>query len=217
MHNNVIAHLRKPSISMKIHILIFFTFIFFTSCKTDPNKQVDEGTVIENIYHSKEIGWTLEIPNGWNVTKREIAQGRENRGLKALNEANAIDYDISGLKQLISFQKDRFHIFSATSEKFELVYDGEYEENKKLVKEMLYNTYVSNGIKFDTISSKEKINNLEFDLFHLTLYDSKGNIILYQDFYCRYINGLDFGVNLNYINDKEKQELMRVWKNSKFE
>ncbi len=202
---------------MRIYILTFLTFVLFISCKTDPNKQVDEGTVVENKYHSKEIGWTIEIPNGWNVTKRDESQKREDKGLKAINEANGIHYDASGLKQLVSFQKDRFHIFAATSEKFEIEYDGEYEENKKLVKEILYNTYASNGIKVDTASSKEKIDKLEFDLFKITVYDPKGEIMLYQDLYSTFRNGLDFGVNLNYINEKEKLELMRVWKNSKFE
>ena len=134
-----------------------------------------------------------------------------------MTEVNGIQFDVSTSKQLISFQKDRFHVFSSTSEKYELEYDGEYEENKKLVKEMLYNTFSSKGIKFDTISSIEKVDNLDFYLFHITHYNQNGDIMLYQDFYYRYINGLDFGVNLNYINDKEKKELMRVWKNSKFE
>jgi hypothetical protein len=202
---------------MRIYILTILTFVLLTSCKTDPNKQVDEGTVNDNMYHSKEIGWTIEIPKGWNVTEREVTKKMEDNGLKAITEVNDIDFDISTLKQLISFKKDRYHVFLSTSEKYELEYDGEYAENKKLVKEILYNTYASKGIKFDTISSKEKIDNLEFDLFRITHYDQKGEVMLYQEFYCRYINGLDFGVNLNYINDKEKNELMRVWKNSKFD
>ena len=202
---------------MRINLLAILTLILFVSCKTDPNKQVDEGTVNENKYHSNEIGWTIEIPKGWNVTQRGESQKREDKGLKLLNEANGIDYDTSGLKQLISFQKDRRHVFSATSEKFELEYEGEYEEQKKLVKELLYNTYAENGIKVDTISSKEIIDNLEFDLFKITVYGPKGEILLYQDLYCRYMNGLDFGVNLNYLNDKEKTELMNAWKNSTFE
>ena len=202
---------------MRIYILIFFTLILFTSCKTDPNKQVDEGQVIENKYHSKEIGWTIEIPKGWDVTKRDESQKREDNGLKLVNEANGIDYDVSGLKQLISFQKDRVHNFIATSEKFDIEYDGEYEENKVLVKELLYNTYSSNGIKVDTISSKEKIDKLTFDLFKITVYGPNGDILLYQDLYSTFRNGLDFGVNLNYKREKEKMELMRVWKDSKFE
>ncbi len=202
---------------MRIYILTIISLVLFISCKNDPNKQIDEGKVTENIYYSEEIGWTIEIPKGWDVTKRDESQKREDTGLKLINEANGIDYDASGLKQLISFQKDRFHIFQSTSETFELEYDGEYEENKVLVKELLYNTYASNGIKVDTISSTEKIDNLVFDLFKITVYDPKGKILLYQDMYSTFRNGVDFGVNLNYINEKEKMELMRVWKNSKFE
>jgi hypothetical protein len=202
---------------MRIYILTILTLILFVSCKTDPNKQVDEGTVKENKYHSNEIGWTIKIPKGWNVTQREVSQKREDEGLKAFNKANGIDYDVSGLKQLISFQKDRRHIFAATSEKLEIKYEGEYEDQKQMVKELLYNTFTENGIKIDTTSSTEKIDNLKFDLFKITVYDKNGEVILYQDLYSRFINGLDFGVNLNYKNDKEKNELMDTWKNSKFE
>ncbi|HDZ04092.1 hypothetical protein [Maribacter sp.] len=206
----------KNNLNMKIHILTVFALIISISCKSDPNKEIDEGKITENVYYNSEIGWTIEIPKGWNVTKREELQRRNNKGLKAVNEANGIDYDANDLKQLIGFQKDRLHVFGATTEKFELEYDGEYEENKKMVKEILYKTYVENGLKVDTISKKEKIDNLEFDLFQITVYNPKGGVMLYQDLYCRYINGLDFGVNLNYINDNEKEELMNVWKNSKF-
>lgn len=47
---------------MKTYLLSVLAFILFISCKTDPNKQVDEGQVVENTYNSKEIGWTIEIP-----------------------------------------------------------------------------------------------------------------------------------------------------------
>lgn len=85
------------------------------------------------------------------------------------------------------------------------------------MKQVLYNTYVSNGIKVDTVSSKARIDNLDFDLFKITVYDPNGKVLLYQDLYSTLRNGLEFGVNLNYITDKEKNELMRVWQNSKFE
>lgn len=202
---------------MKIHIVTFLALISITSCKKDPNKQVDEGTVKDNIYHSKEIGWTMEIPKGWNVTQREVTQERQDNGLKAIAETNNIEYDASGLKQLISFQKDKFHIFSSSSEKYEPEYNGDYEENKALVKQLLYDTYTGQGIKVDTISSTEKVDHLEFDLLQITVYGPQGNIMLYQDLYSKLINGRDFAVNLNYINEEEKAELMRVWKNSKFE
>lgn len=49
------------------------------------------------------------------------------------------------------------------------------------------------------------------------MYDPDGKVMLYQDMYSKLINGYDFGANLSYINDKEKNELMSAWKNSKFE
>lgn len=203
---------------MKKYIFTILAFTIITSCKPDPNKQVDEGTVTGNMYHSEEIGWTIEIPEGWRVTNRAVTQDMQDRGLEAIMEANGVEeYDVSGLKQLISFRKSRSHIFTATSEKFELEYEGEYEDNQKYLKEILYNTYVNNGIRVDTTSSKEVIDDLQFNLFHITVYDAQGNIILYQDLYSRYMNGLDFGVTLNYINEKEKNELKKVWRNSKFD
>jgi hypothetical protein len=202
---------------MKIKLVTFITIAILVSCKSDPNKQIDEGKINENAYHSEEIGWTMEIPDGWNVTHRSELKKRTEKGLDAINETAGIDYDASELQQLLNFQKDRFHIFQSTSEPFKLEYEGEWEENNKGIKELIYETYSSRGIKIDTTSSKEKIDDLEFEVFHVTMYGPDGKIMLYQDMYGKHINGYDFGVNLNYVNDKEKSEMMKVWKNSTFE
>lgn len=214
VYKQVVAHLKEIMRIIKLSLIVLVTLI---SCKTDPNKQVDEGQINEGIYQSKEIGWTMEIPKGWKITQRDILEERTEKGLDAINESAGIDYDARGLKQLINFQKDRAHVFQSTSEPFKLQYEGEWEENNRGIKELLYETYDSRGIKIDTSSSKEKIDNLEFEVFHITMFGPAGKVILYQDMYGRHINGYDFGVNLNYINEKEKNEMLKVWKNSKFE
>ncbi|WP_430965277.1 hypothetical protein [Spongiimicrobium sp. 2-473A-2-J] len=202
---------------MKIKIITLLALIILISCKTNPNKQIDEGKITESTYHSNEIGWTMEIPTGWNVTHKSVSDERTEKGLEAIKESAGIDYDATGLKQLLNFQKDRFHIFQSTSEPFEIEYEGEWEDNNEGLKQLLYETYESRGIKIDTSSSTKKIDNLNFEVFHITMYGPDGKIILYQDMYSRLINGFDFGVNLNYINEKEKNEMMKVWKESKFE
>lgn len=196
--------------------IFLITIVITTSCKKDPNKQIDEGAILENTYHSDEIGWTMDIPEGWEIINREITRKREDQGLALITEASGLEYDVSALKQLLAFQKDRFHIFQSSSEKFDLTYEGEWEETKELVKELLYETYESNGIKIDTSSSKELIDDLEFDKFHITVYSPEGTEILKQDLYSRYINGYDFGVNLNYIDHQKKEELLTAWRSSKF-
>jgi hypothetical protein len=201
---------------MRLYITSIVLFVFFIACKSDPNKQVGEGKIVDNMYYSKEIGWTFKIPEGWTIIKQEEAKERSDDGMKLISEANGVNYDVSGLKHLINLKKDMFHSFSATSEKFDITYEGEYEETQQYVKEILHKTYANNGIKVDTFSTVEKIDGIKFDRFHITMYGPNGNVILHQDLYSKYIKGFDFGVNLNYINDEKRDELMNAWKNSKF-
>ena len=109
-----------------------------SSCQTDPNKQIDEGHISETVYHSKEIGWTMKIPKGWNLTHQSVLDERTEKGLDAINESAEMDYDASGLKHLLNFQKNKFNIFQSTSELFEVEYEGEWEENNVLLKKFFY-------------------------------------------------------------------------------
>jgi len=92
---------------MKIKLTILLLLTVLVSCKTDPNKQIDEGEITENTYNSKEIGWTMNIPNGWDVTHKSILDRRTKKGLDAIGETAGIDIDASGLKQLLNFQKNK--------------------------------------------------------------------------------------------------------------
>lgn len=189
-----------------------------TSCgQVDPNKNIDEGKVEGNIYTSKEIGWTIEIPKGWTVIDKEKTQETNEKGLKAIEETIDGQVDYSGLKNLISFQKNQFNIFQSTSEPFELEYEGEWEENNAALKEIIYTTYLNQGIKTDSSATTvEKIDGLEFQTYSFTIYSPKGEVILKQIMFSRLINGFDFGVNINYNNDKDRDELLEVFRNSKF-
>ncbi len=201
-----------------IFMLTICILTMLTSCgKTDPNKNVDEGKVERNLYTSEEIGWTIEIPKGWTVVDKEEKQAANEKGKKAIEETIKEDFDFSGLKNLIGFQKNQFNIFQSTSEPFELEYEGEWEENNSELKKILFATYKNQGIKADSsATSIEKIDGLDFHTYSFTIYSPKGAVILKQLLFSRLINGYDFGVNLNYNNDKDRDELLRVFRNSKF-
>jgi hypothetical protein len=211
-----VAHKNKDMKRILNIIPLLTTLIFISCAQTDPNKQIDEGTVQNDTYTSQEIGWTIEIPKGWTVVEKEQTEANNEKGLKAMEETIEGEIDYSGLKNLIAFQKNRFNMFQSTSEPFELEYEGEWVDNNEGLKELIYTTYTNQGIKIDTSSSVTIVDDLEFEVFHITMYGPNGEIILYQDMYSRYINGFDFGVNLNYNNDKDKKVMMDVWKNSKF-
>lgn len=214
---------QKVNLKTKRMKKILFTIITgislsLTSCgQVDPNKNIDEGNVEGNIYTSKEIGWTIEIPKGWTVVDKEKTKETNEKGLKALEETIDGEIDFSGLKNLISLQKDQFNIFQSTLEPFELEYEGEWEENNAALKEIIYTTYLNQGMKSDSSATTiEKIDGLEFQKYSFTIYSPKGEVILKQIMFSRLINGFDFGVNINYNNDKDRDELLKVFRKSKF-
>ncbi len=202
---------------MRIILMLFLFLTVLISCKTDPNKQVDEGKIVKGIYNSEEIGWTMKIPKGWSITHKSVSDERTKRGLNTVNEVVGIDFDTSGLKHLLNFQKNSFNVFQSTSEPFKLEYKGEWEENNARLKELVYNTYLQKGIKADSTETRiVKIDGLDFYSYGFTIYSSNGDVILNQITYSRLINGFDFGVNINYNNDSNKQEMLDLWLNSKF-
>src|SRR5690242_13079090 len=132
-----------------IFILTFLIILFsISSCRQiDPNKQIDEGKVDKNIYTSENIGWTIEIPDGWTIVEKDKSEEYDNKGLKAIGEVTDGEIDISGLKHLISFQKNQFNIFQSTSEPFKTEYDGEWEVNNAGLKKIMYSAFLNQGIK----------------------------------------------------------------------
>lgn len=169
---------------MQIRYLIILLGILISvaSCKQiDPNKQVDEGNVKNDVYSSKEIGWTINIPNTWKVTSREQNEEYDKRGLEAMKKMVDGEIDLSGIKNLIGFQKNQFNIFQSTSEPYELEYEGEWEENNAGIKELIYYTYQDQGIKVDSTATKiVKVDGLNFNTFEFTICDPKGDVILNQ-------------------------------------
>ena len=200
-------------------IIIFFgILISISSCKKiDPNNQIDEGNFENNIYSSKEIGWNISIPENWEIISREQNEEYEKKGLDAIEKMVDGEIDASGLKNLIGFQKNKFNIFQSTSEPFVVEYPGEWEENNAGLKELIYDTYENQGIKVDSSVTKTiKIDGLDFKTYEFIIYSPKGDVIINQLMYSRLINGLDFGVNINYNNESDKKEMLNSWLNSKF-
>lgn len=192
------------------------TALSLCSCK-EPAKKTDEGEIREQEYFSKEIGWTIEIPQGWTVNDLEKTKESADRGMKAIQESTNTEIDYSELKNLITFQKNQSNLFQSSSEPFKPEYEGEWEEHLQYVKALAYETYENRGIKADSSETTiEKINGLDFHTFSYTIYGPKDEVILKQILYSRLINGFDFGVNINYNNENDRDVMLKAFKNSKF-
>ena len=203
---------------MKKTLLLFISTLTLISCKpSDPNKNIDEGKVEGNTYTSQEIGWTIAIPDGWEVVDREKSEDMREKGTQALEETIEQEVDFSGVKTLIAFQKNQFNIFQSTSEPFKLEYEGEWEINNAAIKALIFETFVNQGIKADSsATSVETIDGLDFQTYSFTIYGPTGEVILNQILYSRLINGFDFAANINYNNEKDKETQLQAFRSSKF-
>ncbi|WP_117885199.1 hypothetical protein [Aureibaculum luteum] len=188
--------------------------IVMTSCKkNNTDKHIDDA----NVYNSKEIGWTITIPNDWIVTTKKQSNSDTNKGKEILENQIGSEINISGLKNLIGFQKNAFNRFQSTSQPFEIEYPGEWEENNILLKKLMYDTFTEQEMKIDTSATMVvNIDGLDFQTYEFIIYDPDGEEIIKQQMYNRLINGFDFGVNIKYNNEADKKEMLDAWINSKF-
>ena len=193
-------------------------FICLSACKeVDPNKQIDEGNFKDQVYTSQEIGWQIRVPEGWDIITKSQNEKFSETGKKAMEETFDVEIDDSGLKDLISFKKDDFNSFLSNSEPFKEEYSGEWKENNRLVKQMIYETFESNKIHADsTATTTVRIDGLDFLCFGFKLYSPKGEVFLNQLIYSKLINGFLFTAIVNYNNEEDKNILQKALFDSQF-
>ncbi|MNJ85969.1 hypothetical protein D3C87_34510 [compost metagenome] len=198
-------------------ILSIGMILSLSSC-VQPGKKTDEGQIRGREYTSKEIGWTMTIPEGWNAIDLENTQESAQRGKKVIEKSINMEIDDSRVKNLISFQKNELSIFQSSSEPFKLEYEGEWEVNSNAMKVLLYNAYENRGRTDSSATTIEKIDGLDFHVYSFTLYSPKGDAIMTQIIYRRLINGLSLNVSINYINEneKDKNEMLKAFRASRF-
>lgn len=203
---------------LKHTLITLIVILAISACKdVNPNNQIDEGTIKNNIYKSHEIGWEMEIPKGWDIVTMEETDAYQKKGEDLLQSMVDETIDASQVRNLLSLKKDLFNLFQSTSEPFEIEYEGEWEENNIALKELLQDAFTQQGIKITSSDiTTEIIDGLEFQTYTFTMYDANDTVILNQIMYSRWINGFDFGINLNYNNEDSKTEMLTAFRNSKF-
>lgn len=198
---------------MKAFILTFCMAFFITGISDAQTKNDD----VANTYTSKEIGWTMPLPEGWTILSQAQVDEYDQKGLKAIEETVGAEIDYSELKHLISFKKDPFNVFQSTIEPFKEEYPGEWKANNDALKGIIYDTYVNQGIKVDSSKTTiEKIGGIDFQCYSFIIYAPNGTVIIKQVLYNCLMKGYSFGVNLNYNTEATRKELYTVWRKSVF-
>jgi hypothetical protein len=199
---------------MKIYYFILVaSIILFSSCNSSTPKE--EKTKVET-YTSKEIGWTIEIPTGFQSLSQSRIAANEQKGKQAIEKVAEDDIKMDSLRHLVNFQKNQFNSFGATIERYIQKKTGDYIVNTRLIRSLIYDTYTGQKIKVDTLSGREEIAGQKFNAFYIKIYGPTGEVLMNQIMFNQLINGYDFGVNINYNNEADKESLFNAFKNSKF-
>ncbi|WP_343747708.1 hypothetical protein [Fluviicola sp.] len=187
-----------------------------SSCM-QPAKKTDEGKIRGHNYSSKEIGWTIKIPQGWEVLDLKKVREADKKGVKAMEKVINRKIDYHTIRNLISFQSNPYNIFRSNSKPFNMKYKEEWEDSLGKMKRIIYDTYQNLGITIDTSETTiKRIDGLDFYRYDFIIFDPKGKATLKQINYCRLINGFSFGVSISYNNEKDKNEMLKAFKESTF-
>lgn len=200
-----------------IKILIYSCLAFFLSfilgCTSSSKKEEQS---ISETYTSKEIGWTIEIPKGYKLTSQTKMDADDQKGKEAIGKVYEGELKVDSLTHLISFMKNQFNSFDSTIEPYEEAKPGEYAENGVLIRKLVFDTYHKQGIKIDTSSAKLDLKGQVFNAFYIKIYGTNGEVALNQIMYSKMLKGYDFGVNINYNNEADKEILINAFRASKF-
>lgn len=199
---------------MKLNLyLLTLLVVVFTACNSSAPKEEKPNLAT---YTSKEVGWTIEIPEGYKTLSQNRMEENEKKGKEAIGKVIDEEVSTDNLIHLVNLQKNQFNSLLATAEPYDLNRDGEYLANNQLVKRLIYDTYANQKIKADTLSGSEVIAGHKFYTFNIKIYGPSGEVLMNQIMYNQLIKGYDFGVCVNFNNESDKEILVNAFKNSKF-
>ncbi|MFH6997167.1 hypothetical protein ACHRVZ_04485 [Flavobacterium sp. FlaQc-57] len=163
----------------------------------------ETGKIEDNKYKCNLFDWQIEIPEGFTITSKERAKELEDKGYEAMKEHSTEGKNVSrATTTLISFEKDKYNIFSANYESLVGKKKMTFEEYKAFMLKLLDETYSGKGMKYDIANSDLKLGKYNFNKIVVHLYHPKTDaLILTQEFYSSYINNHLYTAGLNYQNE----------------
>ncbi len=173
-------------------------------------------TTPKNEIYNQDFNWTITIPENFKKVSAEEWANMQNKGADAIEKT--YDEKITNrAKTIFVFKSDQLNYFESNYQPFDIATDGDYLESCKNVNYMLYETFKTQipDIKIDSITSIEKIDNLEFQTFQLKVeYPNKMtmNVLMFS----RLFDKKEFSVNIMYVDNKKGQQMLDSWKKSKF-
>ncbi len=192
----------------KLTYLFIFLTIILQSCNGQftPKKEI----------YNEDFHWTITIPENFQqVSAKEWAK-MQNKGADAIEKT----YDakiINQAKTIFVFKSDQLNYFESNYQPYDVATDGNYLASCKNVNKVLFETFKTQmpGIKIDSSTSIEKIDNLKFHTLKMKI-EYPNKLVLNLLMYSRLFDKKEFTVNIMYVDNKKGEQMLDAWKKSKF-
>jgi hypothetical protein len=163
----------------------------------------------------EQVGWTIDLPKNFKIIDSLKSAKKTSRGLKAIEEANNLELDVSSSQTLFS-GKINGSYFDATITPFNKDKE-DYKATSAYSREMLFKTFQSkmSDTKVDSLLTISLIDGLEFDKFQITvLMDNQ--VLMTMVLLGRHYLGYNINISYLYRNPSAKEEIELCLIESKF-
>jgi hypothetical protein len=203
---------------MKYIIIPVLTFALFLlgSCgapaKKDYSKEVDEGTFSGNKFTSQALGWTMEFPDNWTITKKSSLESLDQRSKEITEDTTS---NMAGIQRTLAFQKNYDNNFQSTWEAFsedEIAY-------KRIISgihKTIYTNYLDQRTPLDSVAGQLKVSGITFDTYQISLFDKNAKNFANQLLMTALVKNKFMTVTIAYNNDADKKKMLDLFKGSTF-
>lgn len=203
---------------MKITLIPVLTIalILLGACgapaKKDYSKEVDEGTFDGNKYTSQALGWTMEFPDNWIITKKSSLESLDQRTKEIVEDTSS---NMAGINRTLAFQKNYDNNFQSTWE----VFSGDQTSYKRIISDIhktIYNNYLDQRTPLDSVAGQLKVSGITFDTYQISLFDKNAKNFANQLLMTALVKNKFMTVTIAYDNDADKKKILDLFKGSTF-
>lgn len=220
------ANSQKNSAAIvKRPFLIFLpaiALLTLTGCPKKPainNEAVPlvEGKISGGVYTNADLGWSMKIPDGWQVKNQADIAALTKKGLDAMQKSVDGPIEAEDNAELLFLELDKFNRFTSTAKPFDPAMDGSYAESQELLEQLILKTYADMGMKTSHERRKETLGAVEFIVLDITIFAPDGKkVILHQSLYDALLGDRSLTISLNWNTDKARDALFHAWRASTF-
>ncbi len=197
---------------MKLTIVIFSAILILTSC----HQTVKTKSETRIISVSEQTSWNVEMPENWKVLSKDQIDKIDKDGKDMIEKSTGEELKL-GHRNVLAIKKNDFNQLFANCN---LLRDSDvlrYDEIQKSKINMVLEAYDAEGIKYDYQIGQDTIDSYIFLTMKIKLYAPQSDeILVNQMIWDRLFENQSLLITMNYNNDYDKETLLRVIKNSKF-